>query len=312
MKEKEEKVEQQNVENKENQILKICKILDNALDELLKRKQYFVLLSMIVYVMYFVFYIGEYPSYNIEDVINFTISYIVWFLLIASLLYFPYEVAVLTMQLDIKKQAKITISGGYILICMTIVFIYINLFSSLLANEEDILYQLLWNFVLLVVYCVLLCLAYKTHDFNIMRIYFLIFLFIYLVFSNINIIGRAGIGNYYANIIVETASFDRVYLNEKSIKVQDINICEEGKKDKNTQEEKQSIAENAPKENTTKESKDIYCIDKNIIRFDNIKVLLSVGKKTFLEYKVNDKAIKLNFDSSKVKFIKKQNIPIEN
>lgn len=312
MKEKEEKVEQQGVKNQESRVLQICKSLDGILEKLLNRKQYFFILFMVFYALYYVFYVGEYPGYSIGDVIGFAMFYFAWFIAVMLLLYLPYEGALLTIQTDVKLRGRITKSGWVLIILITLIFIILNFLSNFLSDWRYIDIQFAYNVALLLAYFICLRLSNKKRNFNETRIYFLVAIVLYLIISNVSIIKRAGIGNYYANIIVEIASFDRVYLNQKGIKVQDINICEQGKKDKNTQEEKQSIVENAPQENTAKEIKDVYCVDKNIIRFDNIKVLSSIGKKIFLEYKANDKVIKLDFDSLKVKFIKKRNIPIEN
>lgn len=310
MKENEEKVEQQGVKSQESEVLKNCRIVDIILRKILSRRQYFVLLSMVFYALYYVFYVGEYPSYSIGDVIGFAIFYFAWFIVVMGFLYFPYEVALLTIQTDLRFRKKLTISGHILIILMTIIFGVFDFLSSLLSDRKYLEGQLISNVILLAVYIFLLVLSYFKTNFNKARIYFLVALFMYLIFSNISIINRAGIGNYDADIIVEITKFDRVYLNQKGIKVQDIDICEQGKKDKNTQEEKQSMVENTPQENNAKESKDVYCVDKNIIRFDKIKVLSSVGKKTFLKYKANYKVIKLDFDSSKVKMIEKFNIPI--
>lgn len=283
--------------------------------------------SVILYCKHYVFGIEDFPDFSMEELLALGFHVGAWLMLLLFVPLGCYLFAVTYSKITKQDCDKITdnktskceywamIKSNFIIVFNSIPYIatFITaiiciLLSAYLAYEfKD--KQVCYTLIFCLIYSVLFIFA-RSGKFKISIA--ILIIIAYFIFTYINIMGRAGIGNYYANIIIETATLDRVYLNQKGIEVQDDNICEEGKKDKNTQEEKQPISENTSKENTTKEIKDVYCVDKNIIRFDNAKVLSSIGKKTFLEYKVNDKAIKLNFDSSKVRFVKKQNTPIEN
>lgn len=283
--------------------------------------------SVILYCKHYVFGIEDFPDFSMEELLALGFHVGAWLILLLFIPLGCYLFAVIYSKFTKQDSDNITnkqsskckywamIKSNFIIVFNSIPYIaalitaiMCILLSAYLAYEfKD--KQVCYTLIFCLVYSVLFIFVRRGALYIIIASLIIIS---YFIFTYINIMGRAGIGNYYANIIVETTSFDRVYLNQKGIKVQDINICKQDEKDKKIQEEKQPISENTSKENTTKEIKDVYCVDKNIIRFDNAKVLSSIGKKTFLEYKVNDKAIKLNFDSSKVRFIKKQNTPIEN
>lgn len=284
------------------------------------------LISIIIYCKHYVFGIEDFPDFSMEDLLTLGFHVGVWFMFLIFIPLGCYLFAVMYSKFTkqdgdkttdnktskckylamIKSNITIVFNSTPYIVTLILAIMYILLSAYLAYESKD---KQMW-------YALLLCLAYSVLFIFFHRGWMSIFITIliiisYFVFTYINIMGRAGIGNYYANIIVETTSFDRVYLNQKGIKVQDVNICKQDEKDKKIQEEKQSIAGNNSKENIVKKGKDVYYVDKNIIRFNNIKVLSSIGKKTFLECKVNDEAIKLNFDSSKVKFINKRNIPMD-
>ncbi|MBZ7996642.1 hypothetical protein AVCANL279_04790 [Campylobacter canadensis] len=279
-----------------DEIINICKTLSNISSAILV---IWFLGSAILYVKYFIFELNEYPDFGLNEFLAFGFHNLFYILIIATIPYFCYESLCIFFNTKIKKKNKIidTISNvAFIVIFCSIHFLFLLVSLLFLENDDfldeqlDYIYQITFFYLFSII-----VFTFKPSCIKYFRIFYLVCLVLYFIFTNLNIEKRAGIGNYKADVMVYVNDNVIDYLKERGIDIND-KSCYENNKMEESNTKKLKICKTA----------------KGNLRFNDIKILSSIGKKTFLEYDLDDKnKIRLIFDTKQVDILEKFNIPFK-
>lgn len=311
----------------------------------------FVVCAIFLYIKHYVFTLNDVPGFDLNELLAFTLHTFVFFLIILLLSYFCYEniiqwfisdrrikekfeskkVLVLkyieelnALKSKIEKEYSQEESGYicnlidkdilkykkkidnkamnildrimsyYYILMHAFIFVAFIIFSLLLSENEEGYWHCLCAIVLFIMYIITIVIGYCGKEMA-GRIILIISILAYVEFENVNIMGIAGIGNYKADVMVYMNDNITDYLKERGIDI-DFKSCYEDNKTEESNAKKLEICK------TTKGN----------LRFDNIKVLSSIGKKTFLEYDLDGKnKIRLTFNTKQVEILEKFNIPFK-
>lgn len=311
----------------------------------------FVMCAIFLYIKHYVLILNDVPGFDLNELLAFTLHTFVFFLIILLLSYFCYEniiqwfvsdrkikekfeskkalvlkyigeLKVLKSKIEneyskeesgyicslmekdiLKHKKKIDnkamtildhIMSYYYILIHVFIFVVFLIFSLLLSENEEGYWHYLYAIMLFIIYIITIVIGYRSKEI-VGRIILIISILAYVEFANINIMGVAGIGNYKADVMVYMNDNVVDYLKERGVDI-DFKSCYEDNKSEESNAKKLKICK------TTKGN----------LRLNNIKVLSSIGKKTFLEYNLDDKnKIRLIFNTKQVEILEKFNIPFK-